>query len=42
MENIDITANQCGSIDVAEAEAMGEKAREAVQDLVMNVDLTNM
>ena len=30
MENIDLTANQCDSIDVAEMEAMGEEALGAV------------
>lgn len=42
MENLDITANQCDDVDIAEMEAMGEQAMEAVQDLVMNVDLTNV
>ena len=43
MENIDITAdNYCDGIDVEEAEAMGNQAMEVVQELVMNVDLTNI
>lgn len=42
MDNIDITANNCEGVDAAEIEAMGENAMEAVQDLVMNVDISNI